>query len=286
MTPRRRSSSYDSDMASQTGKGAHSAQKTIVNLKAIIFMVVSLVAGVALLFLSSDDARWSLAVRTFLGQLGGTLVAGTALALFWELWGKRAFADELITKMNLSSDLEKAGLVEVLHDYKEVRWDAHFESAVQLDIAFAYGRTWRNFHNSKIEELAKRSGATIRVVLPDADDSLVMSTLAIRFDMTVPDLKKAVREAAQFFLDLSAHGATVEVRFRTGDYMFSSYRIGSAIVLALYAHGRVRQSVPTLVCKEGGELFDFARQDFEAMIKNSRVISTSTETAVNKGSKK
>jgi hypothetical protein len=212
-------------------------------------------------------------VRALLGQAGGLVLATGLLTVAWDLFGRRAFADEVLAKAGLSADVARAGIVRVTNQYlAEVEWMSLFRDVSKLDIVVAYAATWRNTHRASLQQVARRSDSRIRVFLPDPDDVQTVAVLAERFSAQPADLIAKINEAIRDFRSLTVPGgATIEVWLRAGDAVFSCYRFDSNAVLTLYSHARERRSqVPTFVVS-GGELFDFVYNEVSAIAAQSRL---------------
>lgn len=225
--------------------------------------------GVVLLYFGGRADLWKkhLGLQALVNSLGGLLVVSTGLGLLWELVGKRSFAREVLETARTSTDVDAAGITRIGIDYlQEPDWAALFATVRKLDIFVAYARTWRNQHLQRLQKIAQTPGARLRVFLPDPNDPDTVRSLAARFDMTPADLSSAIDEARRAYQALPvAHGATVQVFYRPGEVVFSCYRFDRTAVMTLYTHQRVRTGVPTIVCRDGGSLYNFIRAEFRAL---------------------
>lgn len=241
-----------------------------MNLTTILVAAGFAVVGVALLYFSSRPyAPSDIWIPSLLGQIGGLLVATGLITVAWELFGKRAFAAEVISKTQLRSDIVNSGLERVTDRYlQDVEWEQLFESSSQLDIVVAYASTWRNTHRLRLERLVKRKNGRLRVFLPDPNDVETMSVLSKRFKMSAAALQQKVNEAIDDFRELDKHG-DVEIYVRAGDAVFSCYQFDHRSVLTLYSHAQERRgSVPTFLVGNG-VLRDFVGSDIDAIEKQS-----------------
>lgn len=259
--------SYSSRM-SNSGQ-TNSAMRT-TNLISIVVIVVFLALGGVLLLVSSNTYPSELVwLQALLAQSGGLLVATGVITISWELLGKRAFLDEILTKTRLRADIVNAGLERVTDKYlQDVEWDDLFLGSRQLDIVVAYATTWRNTHRARLEHLASKSGNKLRVFLPDPDDAATMKVLGDRFKMAPDDLSVRVREAIKDFQSMGPPNR-VEVYTRPGDALFSCYMFDRRTVITLYSHSQERRgSVPTFLAG-GGMMSDFVATDIVAIRKQS-----------------
>jgi hypothetical protein len=260
-----------------------SIQSKLTNRSAIVVgLGVAVVGGLLLWWSGISEWKSNEQVQALLSQIGGLLIATGLLAVAWDLFGRRALADEVLAKAGLSADVVRAGIVRVTTQYlAEVEWTSLFRDVSKLDIVVAYAATWRNAHRASIAAVAQRRDARIRVFLPDPDHAPTVAVLAERFDTQPADLVGKINEAIRDFRSFAvAGGATLEVWLRAGDAVFSCYRFDSRAVLTLYSHGRERRTqVPTFVVHEG-ELFDFVYGELasvfhlaESPLAGSRMLS-------------
>ena len=136
------------------------------------------VGGVILIFWGARMAEGkaeagaaSVVVSEVIKSLGGTLFATATLALAWELIAGRAFTQEVLTQIRMSSELAEAGIQRVVLEYlEETDWDAQFDNTTRMDLFVSYAQTWKNANHSGIQRLAARKGVVIRVAHPNPDD--------------------------------------------------------------------------------------------------------------------
>lgn len=184
------------------------------NLRIILTAVLVGTLGASLLYLSGRPTLWKdrVAGQAFVAQLGGLLLAAVTLSILWEFAGKRSFAAEILAKVGLGADIERAGIVRVTDQYlKEVEWDSYFEGVHRLDIVVAYGRTWRRAHWEQLTAISRKGDARIQVILPDPLDAQSLAVLADRFSRTPAKLHDDIVEAAQEFMQFRDAAADVHI---------------------------------------------------------------------------
>lgn len=241
-------------------------------LYTILGAVGAALLGCLLLFVSSlriwgTQSPW----QSLVANLGGLLVASVAIAVLWELAGKRAFVDEIMSKARLSHDLLSAGLMGITEDFnKGIDWDRLFAESDKVDLFFAYARSWRNTHSVQLQALGRRSDARIRIILPDPDDEVTVADLAPKFGYEVSQLRELILEASKAFQQIRPTSgqrcSSVSLWYLKASPLYTMYRFGRKSILVFYSHRRELVPVPALICEQGGTLFDFASQDFHAMI--------------------
>jgi hypothetical protein len=233
------------------------------------FVAVGVAAlGAVLLYISSldsldDQPAW----QGLLSQLGGVLVAAVAIALLWELVAKRAFAGEVFAIARVGTDVRNAALTRIGTSYlDDVDWEGYFATVEKLDIFVAYAGTWRGMNYQRLMQVAAQPTSRIRVFLPNPNDAVLVGRLAQRFAMTAADVESRIRTARSEFAGLQqAGGGEVRVYYHSGDPLYSCYRFDKTAILTLYSHTRTRTNVPTIVCRDGGTLYDFVREELRAI---------------------
>jgi hypothetical protein len=210
---------------------------------------------------------------TLLEESGAAIFISGVLAVLWEKAGKRAFADEILAKANMSRDLAEAGIDVITHSFKDdrINWDQLFKNACRLDLFVAYGHSWRNTQSERIDRLLSDAAATIRVILPDPEDDEVVKNLSGRFEMKPESVKQEIDETRKFFeRRVKKAKGKVELYFTRITPVFSFYRFNNKVVFALYNHRRGQQLVPSFICDKEGFLFQFFSAEFEGICGDTR----------------
>jgi hypothetical protein len=256
-----------------------------VNLRTLLFALLLGLAGLtALLYWQPVDARGYHKIGTLLREGGATTVIAVLLAVLWDFAGKRAFADEILAKANMSRDLADAGIDLVTPSFQDnrIRWDELFKNGCRLDIFVAYASTWRNTQIERINKLLSDEAGRLRVVLPNPEDQDILKALSTRFELPVEEVRRRIEGAKEFFQQNWAKSkGSVEIYFTRVVPLFSFYRFNNKVVFALYNHRTGRIPVPTFITDQGGFLFEYFTREFEAILKNGslteRIYANRTE---------
>lgn len=248
-----------------------SDERKILNREAYGFAVTVFALGIIALFLSAHEGRWaSEAARVVIREVGALFVVTAVLSVFWELLAKRAVQDEVLSRVGISRSIHDSGLLSITDDFhRRLDWEDLFRNARDLDIFFAYGRSWFAAHGTKLHELSGRGG-TIRVVLPDRDDDAIVGELARRFSITNEELIDRIDETVAAFKELGQTAtARVSVWFLPRPPVFSYYRFDHRGLVATYHHRDTKWHVPALTFERDGSLFDYFEGEFDAMISGT-----------------
>ncbi|CAM5661252.1 hypothetical protein SALBM217S_10309 [Streptomyces griseoloalbus] len=253
---------------------ANNPYRRVTSLKYWLVSVISLIIGVCFLYVSGIG--WFKRHETFgtlANQFGGLMIASVALALLWELVGRRSFFHEMLEVLRLKNDVESAGLDAIGTDYsKVVDWEHCLDGAKKLDIFAAWATTWRNTHQTRLTRIATRPDSKIRVCLPNPNDVDCVKILAARFTMSEDRVRSKLTEAIDGYKDLDGRAGTgrVEIYGSTAFRAFTAYRVDDVFIVSLYHHKDSRSgTVPALSCREGGSLYEFFSADLEGVLDAS-----------------
>lgn len=245
-------------------------------LRTWFIAVIVAVIGTTLLIVSEIGGLWNGlgSVQNVVRDIGSLMIASIAMTLILELGAKRAFLDELLSKVSLSKEIELAGITTFHPSFHgEIDWNDLFKTAHELDIFFVHGRAWRNEHGEQLIGAARR-GVRIRVVLPDPYDDVVLSEIARRTNHSKQAIQERILLAKDEFSHLENEGAKITIWFLPMVPLFSFYRFDHKMILTLYSHRREqkleRLPVPTFVLEDGGSLYKFIQDDFNAMVDSQK----------------
>jgi hypothetical protein len=252
-----------------------SVLKERTNLRTVLVASIVALIGVGMLVLADNNGIWGMnntnaSFPSVIRDVGGLLVASVAVALLWELFGKRAFFEELWEKIRLAEDIREAGIIQFTKDFSDVDWDPLFENVKEIDIFFIYGRTWRRLYGNRLIEAATRQ-AKIRVILPDPQDKTIISEFDRRFTNISRDaIRELILEAKSEFELLRKKGAQVSIWYISAIPLYSFYRFDNIIVWSVYHHQRdIHSTVPAFILSKDGSLYHFVKEDFEATIQDT-----------------
>ena len=244
----------------------------ITNYRVLVIAIILCLIGFIFIWLGTPDpnasanpSKWN----EILCSLGGSIFAAGILSSLWELFAKRAFAQEMLHRAGLTKDITAAGIVQVVDNFRsdDMRWSEYLQNTKCLDIFVCWAKTWRNHNKEHLESIVADPQGRIRLVLPDPDHEPTITYLANSFEgYDKNGIQRDIMEAIQFFKDLDRISDTtlghVEIWCVGRSPQFSWYRLDHQAVFAFYAH-RGKKAVPTVVCKKEGYLYNFANEEFE-----------------------
>jgi hypothetical protein len=237
--------------------------RKINNLQAVVTVLVMLLAGVLLLVWATSLTEWR---QTVVEQAGGTLLVAALLTVAWEFYGRRALAGEVMEAARLSTEVQQSGITSVGSNFRSAPWD-RLLTAEKIDIYLGLGRTFHSNYSTALKAAAARPNSRIRVVTADPNDEAAVECMAERFTRTAEEVKSDIRLGTEAFLALGrAAKGVVEVYHRTGEPLTALYRFDKEAVITLYSHRRGHGDVPFILCKEGGSLYEFVRDEFDKLI--------------------
>ncbi|MFO0099254.1 MAG: hypothetical protein ACK52E_14505 [Aphanizomenon sp.] len=248
-----------------------------VNLWTALLSLIFFFSGFVLMLWAANDAVWSKIPQwKNLVESLGSLLFGTGLITFsWDLFGKRAFTEELLSLVKISQELATAGIIQVVPSFQsqKIDWESLFAQTTNFDLLSISSSTWRNQHFTELEMLAKKPNSRIRVLLPDPNHDHTVTEIAYRMDGQPNDVVNRIKDTINFFESLSKNypNAQIQVWLIKQAPLFSIYRFNNKVIVAFYSHRRKRIEIPTFICREEGTLFGFFIDEFEAMLDGNNL---------------
>jgi hypothetical protein len=272
-----------------------SLHKERTSLRTFVAALVVLLAGIALLGITNGWGWLTTNHRTIsavLRDVGALMVASVAVTLIWELSSKRAFVAELmsqgrtsvqdlIERTILTQQLQGAGLIGFTTDFSYgIDWLGMFRGAGRVDLFFSYARSWLNNNAAQLQELARRDGCRVRVVLPDPNNPQLMAELARRFEKTADEIVANINATSNDLVRIFVEPFEEREVPRRPDFslfyantapQFTFYRFDGKCILVLYKHRSGRGGVPVFTAEQGGTIHEFVLQEMDAFVDDEQL---------------
>ena len=241
-----------------------SLQKQNTTLKSVLLALGVVVVAVVILYAAEKIPSIYPSWKALTAALGSLLIATVAFAVVWELFQKRLFRDELLDYFRLSENIQQSGVERIVYRFDEIDWKEYFENCTNFDFFASYARSWRGTNESRLRELAARSGAKVRIVLPDPNNGLLVRQLAVRFRKSDEEIQRFINDAivdyrriftnkpCQFSLKLTDRPPT-----------HAYYRFNERRISTLYNYKEEKGDVPVFILKQSGRLTNFFEHEFE-----------------------
>ncbi len=191
----------------------------------------------------------------------------------WEVLNKKSFAKEVLELSGVSDNYIDSGIEYVYNEFTEIEWKKLFKDSKRVTCFFTYAYSWRSNNRSALNML-KEQGTDLTIILPDYNNNDIVNALNHDFayaEYALPDsagatkdVKNLIKEAESFFKNLGAN-----VKLYSGNIKSTYYLIDDKCIIAPFKHGHKKTTVPAILCKKGGTLFDFCLKDIKAIIEES-----------------
>ncbi len=250
----------------------------ILNLKIIGISFFIIILGIILLSVSlALDLEESRIWHSILIEIGSLLLVSSITSLIWEIWLKRNFLDEILAKISLKKDMTKTGILNITKSFKQIEdivWKKYFNSVKEMDLFFCYAYTWRNHFSEEFTELAQKQGFKLRVILPNPDSSLVVNSLAQRFNYQPDHIVDRIKDALDFFKRIkNSYNTDIELWLIDEPPVHSLYRFDNEMIIATFKHRKVKEiSVPAFICNNSGTIYHYYLEEFEDLMKRGTKI--------------
>jgi len=246
----------------------HHARTSLITA---IIIAVFLGIGAVLLVWVQNETYWQghETLRTLIRDFGSILIVTLTVLIVWEVALRRSFRDELLNVVGLSRQIHDAGLVNLPWSPLDIPWKELILKSNEIDLLLAYGKTWRGNNKQFLCEFLQKPSSRLRVVLPDHTADHVVEELTERSSKrTTEELRGKIENAEDHFIalasDYSAKGHLTLWRMNIAP-VFALYRFDDIVIISFYSHKKL-VGVPHLVCKKGGQIFDFALTQLETII--------------------
>lgn len=254
-----------------------SKQSTFTNLRASVTAFVVAGLGLAALltsawlpWLQEESQDW---LRNALSQLGSLLLVSGAVAVYWDLRGKRDMIDEVLARVRTSEEVRLSGIDGVTTEYQSLPWGDFLEASSTFDLFIISGHTWRGSSWKHLKQFAANPKKSMRVFLPDPEDAPTVAVIAQRLDSTPEQVAGQIKEMAREMAELlESRGADIRIYYRTGDPTYTLYKFDSVAVVTMYSNSRKRADVPALTVRKGTFL-SFFETEIAAIEKQSTPVS-------------
>ncbi len=236
-----------------------------INYKILcISLLLIIIFGVGIYFTSYEWTQ-SNNTRIFLLSVFSTVFSLLIVFTLWETIGKRSFAKDMLHLAKISTNINESGIEYVYSDFKKIIWREELKYANTLTIAFSYGETWRNYNLQALEELT-RDKAKITIYFPNYLDPIVVSSLSMRFSYSIEEIVSRIKQSAKVFSQLGA-----SVFLYNGTFQSSYYLIDNIGFMAPFNHKKEKSYVPAIKVARGGSMYEYIRNEIDAIHENSIV---------------
>ncbi len=237
-------------------------RKKIVNYKAIIISLVLVLIGLISFYFSYGNQNTE---YVLLSQISSAIISIGLLSIIWQLFLERTFLDEVLLNLNINNNLKEAGITKIETNFRKIDWDSYFERVKDIDLFFAWSRTWRNTNRENLDNLSNKD-VNIRLILPDPDDNDTMNTLSNRWKMEANEVKTNIRETSDDFKSIfeSNKRAHLRIWYIKLAPLFTLYRFDGETLMAIYTHRENKPSVPTFKFMNG-PIYTFIADEIKYM---------------------
>lgn len=239
-------------------------------------LAVTVACIIAFVTLSSfENIAGSTALKNAVLGLVSALLGAGVVGLLWEYGSKKSFTlemqqsfssmmDTLARRASIASIVENDGLIGVTSDFHYgIPWREYIRDSNDIDVCWWAGETWLTQNMSAINEQISSTDLTIRYLIPDTGDRVILEQMMK--DSGLPESKLSVATyEARTTLDSFGDNATLVLMKRVP--RFAMIRIGWRVIFFPYALSPGKnQDRPTFVLDARKPLGKLFCEDFESM---------------------
>ena len=212
--------------------------------------------------------NWRIVINTVLATIATVSFAGVA----WEAIAKYTFSRDVVDLAGISENIRNSGVIAIETKFSDLNWKELLDGKQSFVAVISYSTKWaqnnedliKRISQIRIEQPQGKNGVV--VVLPDPTNKELMASLKYRFT-GVADLEKRILQAEAYFHSLGA-----EVEFQNKAITDSFYIIDNSLaIMATFTHqpasGGHTKTVPAIISRAPGFLFDYINEEVEAIRK-------------------
>lgn len=194
--------------------------------------------------------------------------------LLWELYSKRNFADEILEKVNLSTDIKDSGIIKIYRNFQEVSQD-EWSDLLKVNIKFAKlffssSTLWMRSNLKNLETLNSKK-KSIEVYMPNFNNQELLKALALKDNEKENIIKDKIEKTYESFLKLQKNNSKLIIKLVDEIPIMTFYMNEEKIIIATYSLISKNEDVPTFLAKKDGFLYEFANKEIEHL-KSSQTL--------------
>ena len=218
------------------------------------------------LILNEDKKTYSMFWKVGLQNIAFFLMGLASINLFWELSMKRDFADEILEKVSLSTDIKDSGIIKIDKKFKGISpddWnDLLNENIKFLKLFFSSSSLWLRDYRKTLEKLNSK-GKQIEVYMPDFKNKELLKVLALKDNETEKTIKNKIEKTYKFFLSLKKINSNLKITLVNKIPIMTFYMNEEKIIIATYSLISKDEDVPTFLAKKDGFIYEFAENEIK-----------------------
>lgn len=247
-----------------------------MTLRVIIICLIFIFTSIVLILITfiGDWSKFEI-LQLLIREIASVLLVSCIVSLIWDLWLRRSFLDEVLSRVNLRRDLLDTGIFRINPSFIRIdkdTWDEYFNSVNEIDIFICYGRSWLRNQRENFNKLTQNQDLKIRVIFPNPENVDTMKALSTRFDYNVEKMQSLINESIKSFKNYKDNkNLSINLWLLDDPPLYSMYRFDNVIIFSLFTH-RDNVSVPTFFYGSPGTLYDYYIDEFNSLISKSTQI--------------
>lgn len=214
--------------------------------------------------------------RNLIMSILSACLGAVGVSMFWELISKRAFSDEILSKINISSNIEKSGLIQVEQDFRSIELEKYIEKSTTCKMVVLFGT---NIFGDKNNEKVFPNLTELSVVVSDRDNKTLINDLEKRFKsydkLDRYDTKKILNRLDDTETKLKSFANSdkkCKVNYYKNDapILCSYYLFDYYAIMSTFSHQKKGAPVFGIVCKKGGHLYNYIEAEVDTIINHAR----------------
>lgn len=253
-------------MAAAPTNDQQALTKKLTNRNVFIASSFLVIVGLVGIFASAALLTNYAAIQLVVSSLSSAALTTGGLAFVWDLSSRRAFASEIIERVQLSHAVVNSGLTNLGRDWQKIiHWDEAIRNARSIDIVVAYSERWYQRSETAFREALNSKGTTLRVFIADPENEDTLNQLRDRFpDRSTARIRQKIQETVAFLeREADTKAGSLQIHYYSSPLDYALYRFDNIAVVTLYTRQGRHVSVPAFAFDTSGSLGGFFTSEIE-----------------------
>jgi hypothetical protein len=237
----------------------------IVFFTVIIIFITEMDWFMKLLYNKEEDTHYMF-WKFGLQNISFFLMGLATINLFWELSMKRDFSNEILEKVNLSTDIKDSGIIKIRKSFQKISqedWDDLLKVNIKfLKLFFSSSTVWRRHHLKALEKLNFKQ-KTIEIYMPNFKNEELLKALSLKDNETPKEIKSKIKGTYDFFQKLQKQNSKLKIILVDEVPIMTFYMNNERIIIATYSLISKEEDVPTFIANSKGFLYQFANREIK-----------------------
>jgi len=209
---------------------------------------------------------YSMWIKFGLQNLSFFFMGLATINLLWELYSKRNFTDEILEKVNLSTDIKDSGIIKIHKNFQDINkneWNNLLRDDVKyLKLFFSSSSLWMRRYQKQLEKINNKK-RPIEIYIPNFHNEELLKALSLKDNEDINLIKSKINKTYDIFQKMTSKNNKLKITLVDEIPIMTFYMNEEKIIIATYSIISKDEDVPTFLAKKDGFLYNFAEHEIK-----------------------